>query len=128
TGVHGIDLLPHRQGDDPRDVEVSADRLAHSSDFVRFIRLEPVQREAIFVRIDGNRSDAELMGRAENANRNLTTIGNQETAERTCGHTALELLRLLSLLLLLFSGGTGTSYGIPKLRKGVKGEAGLCIL
>src|SRR3546814_982320 len=38
--------------DDVRDVEVGGDRLLAAADPIAFVRLEPVQREAVFVCVD----------------------------------------------------------------------------
>ena len=66
------------QRDDAVDVEVRADRLARLADAVGLVRLEAVQGEAVFVRVDGDGADAQLVGRAEDADGDLAAIGDQQ--------------------------------------------------
>src|SRR5262249_41634474 len=80
-GMDGVDTDLLREADDAGDVEVRADRLAGLADAVRFVRLEAVEREAIFVRIDRDRANAELVGRAEHTDGNFTAIGSEELLE-----------------------------------------------
>ena len=67
-----------RQGDDAGDVEIGADRLAGLADAIGFIGLEAVQGEAVFMRVDGDRADAEFVGGAEDANGDLAAVGDQQ--------------------------------------------------
>ena len=91
AGMDGVDLVLPGQGDDAVDVEIGADRLAGLADPVGLVGLEAVQGEAILVRVDGHGADAQLMGRAEDANGDLAAIGDQQLPERprdrSCGRS-----------------------------------------
>ena len=73
----------HGQGDDAVDVEVGADRLARLADAVGLVGLEAVQGEAVLVGVDGDGADAQLVGRAEDADGDLAAVGDQELANRS---------------------------------------------
>jgi hypothetical protein len=75
-----------RQGNDRVDIEISADRLARHTGRIRFIGLEAMQREAIFVRIDGDGADAEFMGGAKDADGDFTAIGDEQFLKWTSRH------------------------------------------
>ncbi len=77
-GVDRVHLIFLGQRDDPLDVEVGPDRLLRLADQIRFIGLEAVKRISVLVRVDRDRPNAQLMGRAEDANRDLATIGDEE--------------------------------------------------
>ena len=79
--MDGVDLVLPGQGDDAGDVEIGADRLAGLADAVGLVGLEAVQGEAVFVRIDGDRADAQLVGGAEDANGDLAAVGDQQLAD-----------------------------------------------
>ena len=81
AGMDGIDLVLAGQGDDAVDVEIGADRLARLADAVGLVRLEAVQGEAVFVGVDGDRADAQLVGGAEDADGDLAAVGDQQLAE-----------------------------------------------
>ena len=51
------------------------------SDQVRLVRIGHVSRFAVDLRIHGNRSDPELPQRAEDTDRDLSTVGDQDLAE-----------------------------------------------
>ena len=67
-------------GDDAVDIEVRPDRLARLADQVGLVGLEAVQGVAVFVRVDGDRADAQLVGRAEDADGDLAAIGDEQLA------------------------------------------------
>ena len=77
-GVDGVHLIFLSQRDDRLDVEIGADRLLRLADQIGFIGLEAVKRVSVLVRIDRHRANAQLMGRAKDANRDLATIGDEE--------------------------------------------------
>ena len=52
------------------------------SDQEALVRLEAVQGEAVLVGIDRHRADAELAGRAQDADGDLAAVGDQQLAER----------------------------------------------
>ena len=56
--MNRVNLLLLRQPDDRRDVQIAADRLAGLPHLVGLIGLEPVQGEAILVRVNGHGPDA----------------------------------------------------------------------
>jgi len=70
-----------RDGEDAGDVEVGLDRPAPGADEVRLVRLGPVQREAVLLRIDRHRSQAELARRPHDADGDLAAVGDQEAAD-----------------------------------------------
>ena len=65
-----------------RDVEIGANRLAGLADAIGLVRLEAVQGEAVLVRVDGDGANAQLVGRAKDANGDLAAIGDQQLANR----------------------------------------------
>ena len=69
-----IDALFLRQRDDAFDVKVGFDRALACADQVGFIRLEAVQGEAVFLRINGDRAQTKFVGGAKNANGNFAAI------------------------------------------------------
>ena len=71
-----------REPHDAGDVEVRADRLARLADVVRLVGLEAVQGEAVFVRVDRDGADAELVGRAEDADGDLAAVGDEQLLKR----------------------------------------------
>ena len=78
--MHGIGAHRDRELHEGVDVQVGADRLAAAlrPDQERFIRLEPVQREAIFVAVDGHGAEPQFAACTQAANGNLRAIGNQQ--------------------------------------------------
>jgi hypothetical protein len=68
--------------DDSGDVEIGADRFTGFTDEVRFVGLEAVQSETVLLGVNGDRSDAEFMGRAEDADGNFTAVGDEELTDR----------------------------------------------
>ena len=81
TGMDRIDTRLFRDADDRGDVEVRLDRLAPLADLIRLIRLEAVQRVAVFMRVDGDRADAKFVSGSENSDGDFTTIGNEQLAD-----------------------------------------------
>ncbi len=72
----GAGLLRH--ANDAVDVEIRVDRALALADEVAFVRLHPVQRKPVFLRVDRNRADAELVRGAHDANGNLAAVGDQQ--------------------------------------------------
>ena len=60
--MNAIDAVCLGERHDPLDVEIRADRLTWLADEISLVGLETMEREAVFVRIDGHRADAELVG------------------------------------------------------------------
>ena len=80
TRVDRVDVLFTSQFDDRLDVQIASDWLARLADRVRLVGLEPMHREAVFVRVNRDRADAQLVGRAENPNGDLAPVGHQQLA------------------------------------------------
>ena len=78
-----VDLLLLGQLDDRLDVQIAADRLAGLADLVGLVGLEAMRREPVFVRVDRHGPDAQLVGRAEDPDRDLAAVGGHQLAE--CG-------------------------------------------
>ncbi len=80
--VNRIDPVLHGNVDDAGNVEVRPNRLARFAHLVGFVGLEAVQGVAILVGVDGHGANAELMGRAEHADGDFATVGDQNLADR----------------------------------------------
>ena len=63
------------------DVEVRPDRLARLADAIGLVGLEAVQGVAVFVRIDGDGANAQLVGRTEHADGDFAAVGDQQLAD-----------------------------------------------
>ena len=81
TRMNRVDLVLLRQRDDGVNIEVRLNRLARFADFIRLIRLEPVQCMAVFVRIDRHGANSQFMGAAENSDGNLAAVGGKQSCE-----------------------------------------------
>jgi len=66
---------------DVLDIEVRFDRPFVASDEVGLVGFGPMERESIFLRIDRNGPDAELVCRPHDSNGDLAAIGHQETTD-----------------------------------------------
>jgi hypothetical protein len=66
--------------DDLLDVQITLDGLPAvlRADLVRLVGLEAVEREAVLVRVDGDRLEPKLRGRPEHADGDLAPVGNQQ--------------------------------------------------
>src|SRR5262249_22630758 len=80
-GMDRVDLLLPRELDDRGDVQIAADRLARLADRIGLVGLEAVDREPVLVRVDRHCPDAELVGRSEDPDRDLASIGHQQLAD-----------------------------------------------
>ncbi len=79
AGMNGVGRGFEGDADDVGDVEIGLDRplaLAHQ---IAFVSLGPVQREAIFLRVDGDGADAELGGGAHDSNGDFAAVGDEKT-------------------------------------------------
>ncbi len=79
--VDGINPILMGDVDDSLDVQVRANRLARLADPISLIRFESVQGEAVFMRVNRDSTYPELVSRAEDPDRNLATIGNEELVD-----------------------------------------------
>ena len=78
-----MDRIHTRFPRDSQDVineEVCFDRPLIAADEIGFVRFGPMQREAIFLRIDRDRTQAELRGGSHDPDGDLATVGDQNTA------------------------------------------------
>ena len=66
---------------DVLDVQVGGDRVLALADQEALVRLEAVQGEAVLVGVDGHRADAQLAGGAQDADRDLAAVRDQQLAE-----------------------------------------------
>ena len=62
------------------DVEVGLDGPLAAADEIGLVRLGPVQRKAVLLRIDRDRADAEFGGGPHDADRDLAPIRDQQAA------------------------------------------------
>ena len=85
AGMDRVDLVFAGQGDDAGDVEVGADRFAGLADAVGLVGLEAVQGEAVLVGVEGDGANAQLVGRAEDADGDLAAVGDQQLLDRRGG-------------------------------------------
>src|SRR5262249_36864357 len=76
--MDGVNLVFTRKRDNPVDVEISANGLADFAHGIRLVRLKSMERKAVFVRVDCDRANAKLVGRAKDTYSNFAAIGDQE--------------------------------------------------
>ena len=77
-GVDGVGTRLPRHPYDVLDVEIGLDRALALAHQVALVRLHPVQREAVLLRVDRYRPDAQLVGSAHHAYRNLAAVGDEQ--------------------------------------------------
>jgi hypothetical protein len=70
-----------RDLDDPRGVEVALAR-RRGADRVRSVSGADVQRVAVDIAVDGGRADAKIVAGADDAERDLAAIGDEDGGER----------------------------------------------
>ena len=80
--MNGVNGLFFGNGNDARNIEIGTDRFAWLAHAIGRIGLEPMQSEAVFMGVNGHRSDAEFVSRPKDANGNFATVGNEQSAER----------------------------------------------
>ena len=76
--MDGVDFVTHGHVDDAGDVEVRAQGLAGRADAVGLVGLEAVQSEAVFVSVNRDGANAQLMRGAEDANGDFAAVGNHQ--------------------------------------------------
>ena len=76
--MDGIDALFARQSHDALHVEIGFHRTLALADQVGFVGFEAVQGQAVFLRIDGDRAQAQLVGGAQNADGDFAAIERQQ--------------------------------------------------
>jgi len=62
------------QGNNTGDIEIGLDGPFFGAYFVCFIRFEAMKAKAVFVGVDPDRAEIELVGRAKNANGNFAAV------------------------------------------------------
>ena len=80
-----IDAALLGEGDDAVDIEIRPERFAGNADAIGLVRFEAMQGEAVFVGVDRDRADAELVGGAEHADGDLAPIRGHQLANRPAG-------------------------------------------
>ena len=85
AGMDEVHASFHGEGDDAGDVEVSADGAFVFADEIRFIGLEAVDAEAVFLRVNGDGAQAQFGGGAKDADGNLAAIGHEQFFKGTDG-------------------------------------------
>lgn len=78
TGMNRINTVLAANVDDRVDVEVRLDRFTLLADLIRLVRFKAMQGEAVLVRVNRNGANAQLIGRAEDANRDFGAIRHQQ--------------------------------------------------
>ena len=73
-----VDALFRRERDDAFHVQVGLHGTLPLSDQVRFVRLEPVQAEPVFLRIDCDRAQTQFGRRAKDTDGDLAAIQGQQ--------------------------------------------------
>ena len=76
--MDGVHLILAGQRDDLLDVQVRPDRFVRVADQIGFVRLEAVERVPVIMRVHRHRADTQFMARAEDTDRDLATIGDEE--------------------------------------------------
>ena len=99
SGMDRVHAAALGEVDDSGDVQIRCQRALVFADQVGLVRARAVQAVGIFLRIDGNRAQAQIIACAENAQRDLPTVGNQYLSE----FTNFQLASVLSLQETSFS-------------------------
>src|SRR5829696_6449402 len=81
TGIDRVGAGPLRRLDHRLDVEVGPNGMASLADLVRLVGLDPVHCISILVREHRDGLHPELVRRPERADRNLTSVGDQNLGE-----------------------------------------------
>jgi len=78
--MNRVDSLGFGHRDDRVDIQIRSDRLAtlRRADRKRFVGLESMQRETVFVTVDSHRAQAESSGGPEAADGDFRSIGDEQ--------------------------------------------------
>jgi hypothetical protein len=76
--MNRIDTRFTRDAQNVRDIEVGVDRAFAFADQVRLVGLGTMQTETIFLRVDRDRRDGQLVGGTHYAYRDLAAIADQQ--------------------------------------------------
>lgn len=83
SGVDGVYLFLSGHSNNPGDIEIGFDGTFSGTYFVGFVRFEAMKAEAVFMRVDSDRAEIELVGGAENANGDFAAVRSQESLNGT---------------------------------------------
>ncbi len=81
TGIDGIGVRVESYPDDLIDREIGPDRMSLLTYLIRLIGFQPVLRIAILVRIDRDRGETQLVGRAKRTDGDLSPVGDQNLVD-----------------------------------------------
>jgi len=73
-GMDGVYLFLTSQSNNTWDIEIGFDGPFSGANFVGFIGFEAMETKAIFVRVNADGVEIELVGRAKNANGNFAAV------------------------------------------------------
>ena len=79
--MDGVGLRLDGDAQDVFDVEVGIHRRLAAAHQVRLVGLGPMQRKAVFLRVDRDGADTQFVGGAHDANRDFTAIGDEQAAD-----------------------------------------------
>ena len=74
-----------RDADDVRNIEISLDGALALAHQVSLVRLRAVEREPVFLRVDGYRANAQLRRGAHDADGDLATVGDEQAVDLAHG-------------------------------------------
>lgn len=84
TGVHRVRLRSASDRDDLRNVQVRVGG-AFALERKRFVGEVDVERIAVRIRVDGDRTDAAVAAGADDPHRNLAAVGYKDLRDRSLG-------------------------------------------
>ena len=78
--MDSVDAFLFRQRYDSRNVQIGFHGTLGGANLIGFVSLKAMQRQPVFLRIDGHRAQAKLIGGAENAYGDFAAIGGEKLA------------------------------------------------
>ena len=90
--MNGINFRVTRDTQNVLNIEIGFDGPFVAPDEIRLVRLRSMQGEAILLRVDRDRPDAQLSGCTHDPYGDFAAIGDQETADS--GHSVCVLCEL----------------------------------
>ncbi len=105
--MDGVDTLLLRECHNSCDVQIGFHRALAGARLISFIRFEAMEREAVFLRVDGHGAQAEFIGGAEDAYGDFAAIGGKQFADRF-GFLHLRSGHCVARNSTLFHGGQAT--------------------
>ncbi len=78
AGMDEVHALFLRQRDDAGNVQIRADRPFAFADHIRFIRLEAMNGKPVFLRVNGDRAQAQFRRRAKDADGDFAAVGHEQ--------------------------------------------------